>query len=358
MKNIDIIKKYVDAAGPSGFESEAYKVMNDHLDGMADEIIQDKLGSLVACRKINEDAPNVMIAGHLDEIGFLVTNIDENGYLSFQTLGGWWSQVMVNQRVHVVDNSGKRHLGIIISKTPFTMSPAERDKALDVKGLKIDIGVKNKEAAEKLGIQIGDFIVPECEFTPMANEKYLMGKAFDNRIGCYIAAEVMIRLKKEKLDVNLFSVGTVQEEVGVRGAKTSANLVKPDIGFALDVGLAADIPGSENEVFKSKLGEGPQIALFDAGMIGHVNLRKFVVNVAKECNINIQYSGLNGGSTDAAAMHISNVGAPSLYVGLATRYIHSNASILHYDDIEDTITLLVEVIKQLNKEKIEEITYN
>ncbi len=358
MKNIDLLKKYTDAAAPSGFEKEAYAVMEEHVKDYCDELSKDNLGSLISVKKSNENDPKVMIAGHLDEIGFMITKIDDNGYLYFTTLGGWWSQVMLAQRMDVVSRDGKRHVGIIGAKPVHSLAPEERTKPVDMKNMFIDLGVKNKEEVEKLGIEIGDFVVPHCEFKQMGNEKYLLAKAWDNRIGCYIAAEVLIRLHKEKLNVNLYAVGTVQEEVGCRGGTTTANIVNPDIGFALDVGMAGDYPGTEADHFPGKLGDGPLVTLFDAGMIAHQGLKNFVVDVAKEKSIDFQFAGLKGGGTDGGPMHKAHDGAPTLYIGLATRYIHSNVGIIHYDDIENAIVLLVETIKKLDKETVEKIRAN
>jgi len=356
-QTIKTLKMFTDVAAPSGFEKNAHVVMKDYVKDYADEMTADNLGSFISIKKGNEEGPRIMIAGHLDEIGFMITKIDKNGYLSFQTLGGWWSQVMLAQRVRVVASTGREYTGVIGAKPPHSLTPAERKSPADIKNMFIDLGLKDKEAVEKLGIKVGDFAVPYCEFAQMADEKYLYAKAWDNRVGCYIAAEVVRRLKDQKHDNVVYGVGTVQEEVGLRGAKTSSFKVQPDIGFALDVGLAADMPGTSSDTFKCKLGEGPLITLFDSSMIGHRDLREFVVSVAEECEIPFQYAGLRGGGTDAGAMHINMSGAPSLSIGLATRYIHSNGGIIHYDDIENSVKLLVEVVKRLDKETVEKITF-
>lgn len=358
MKNLDLLKKYVDAAAPAGFEGEAFKVMEEHLAGSYDELIRDNLGSLIAVKKSSEDAPRVMIAGHLDEIGFMVTKIEDRGYLKFTTLGGWWGQVMLSQRMDVVDSTGKRHVAVIGSTPPHSLTPEERAKPANINSMYLDLGVSSKEEVEALGISVGDFVVPYCDFSTMGNEKFLLAKAWDNRIGCYIAAEVMIRLKKENLNVNLYSVGTVQEEVGTRGAITSSNIVNPDIGIALDVGLAADMPGTEKSDFPCTLGKGPLVTLFDAGLIAHQGLKNFIVDVAKEKSIDFQYAGLKGGGTDGGPMHRAHDGAPSICIGIATRYIHSNVGIIHYDDVENAIELIVEVVKKLDKESVEKIRAN
>ncbi|MFV0499054.1 MAG: M42 family metallopeptidase [Bacilli bacterium] len=352
------IKEYCDAAAPAGFEKEAYDVMKTHIQAYSDDLSQDKLGSLIALKKSNVDsAPKVMLAGHLDEIGFIITKIDDNGFLKFQPLGGWWSQVMLSQKMEVVNSKKERFIAVIGSKPPHSLTPEEVSKPMKMDAMYLDLGVGSKEEVEKLGINIGDFVVPHCEFTQMANKKYLLAKAWDNRIGCYIVGEVFKRINGKNLEVDIYGVGTVQEEVGCRGAKTTANMINPDLGISIDVGLAGDCPGNESDTFQSKLGGGPLITLYDSGMIGHRGLRDYIVNIAKKSNIDFQFSGLNGGSTDGSAIHVAHDGSPTLYIGLATRYIHSNVGIIHYDDIESTIDLLVQFILKLNKESVSEITY-
>ena len=183
----------------------------------------------------------------------------------------------------------------------------------------------------------------------------LMAKAWDNRIGCAIAIEVLKRLKEEGHNNTVYGVGTVQEEVGLRGAQTSANSIKPDIAFAVDVGIAGDTPGVTADEASSKIGAGPQILLYDASMVPHTGLRDFVIEVAEEEKIPYQYDTMPGGGTDAGRFHLNERGVPSLVIGIATRYIHSHAGILHRDDFDHTVNLLVKVIKRLDENKVKEI---
>lgn len=356
--DLKMLKMYTDAAAPSGYEKEAYDVMKNHIEEHSDELSRDNLGSLIALKKASvADAPKIMLAGHLDEIGFMVTKIDDNGFIKFQPLGGWWGQVMLSQKMEVVNAKGERFISVIGSKPPHSLSEAERNKPMDISNMYLDLGVASKEEVEKLGICVGDFVVPYCEFTTMANEKYLLAKAWDNRLGCYIVGEVFKRINKDDLKIDMYGVGTVQEEVGCRGAKTTANMINPDLAIAIDVGIAGDSPGHENETFQPKLGGGPLVTLYDGEMISHRGLRQYVINIANENKIDFQYAGLNRGTTDGSAIHVAHDGAPTLYVGIATRYIHSNVGVIHYDDVESTIELLVQLILKLNKESVSEITY-
>src|SRR5690625_1422981 len=295
-----------------------------------------------------------MVAGHLDEVGFMVTRIDDDGFLSFQTVGGWWSQVMLAQRVTIMTEKGDI-TGVIGSKPPHILSPAARKKPVEIKDMFIDIGASSKEESEEFGVRPGDSVVPYFEFTQMNNEKMLMAKAWDNRIGCAIAIEVLNQLQNVDHPNVVYGVGTIQEEVGLRGAKTSAHLIEPDIAFGVDVGIAGDTPGITAKEADSKLGEGPQIILYDASMISHKGVRDLVVTTAEENDIPFQYSSMAGGGTDSGAIHLTGDGVPALSITVATRYIHSHAAILHRDDFENAVKLIVEVIKKVDQKKLEKI---
>ncbi|GAF13436.1 LOW QUALITY PROTEIN: endo-1,4-beta-glucanase [Bacillus sp. JCM 19045] len=352
-EQLKMLKALTDANGISGFEKEARDVMRSYITPYADSVETDNLGSLIAKKTGAEDGPKIMIAGHLDEIGFMVTTIDDKGFLRFQTIGGWWGQVMLAQRVTVMTSEGNLS-GVIGSKPPHVLTPEQRKKPVDIKDMFIDIGASSKEEAMEFGVKPGDAIVPVCEFTVMKNEKLLMAKAWDNRIGCAIAIDVLRQLKNEQHPNIVYGVGTVQEEVALRGAKTSAHAIKPDIGFGVDVGIGADTPGTKGE---GTLGAGPQIILYDASMIGHKDLRDFVVKTADEAGIPYQYDSIAGGGTDSGAIHLTADGVPALSITIATRYIHTNAGILHRDDYENTVKLLVEIIKRLDADKVKELTY-
>ena len=353
-ETLTMLKDLTDANAISGDEKEARDVMEKYIAPYADEVYTDNLGSLIAKKTGDENGPKIMVAGHLDEVGFMVTRIDKNGFLYFQTIGGWWSQVMLAQRVTIKTKNGNL-TGVIGSKPPHILSPEARKKPVEIKDMFIDIGASSKEEAEAFGVRPGDSVIPYFEFTQMNNEKMLLAKAWDNRIGCAIAIEVLKQLENEQHPNIVYGVGTIQEEVGLRGAKTSAHLINPDIAFGVDVGIAGDTPGISDQEADSKLGEGPQIILYDASMISHKGVRNLVVETAEEKNIPFQYSSMAGGGTDSGAIHISQDGVPALSITIATRYIHSHAAMLHRDDFDNAVKLIVEVIKKLDSEKVKEI---
>lgn len=353
-QTLTMLKELTDAKAISGNEKEARDVMKKYISPYAEEVYTDHLGSLIAKKTGQEDGPKVMVAGHLDEVGFMVTRIDDKGFLYFQTIGGWWNQVMLAQRVTVMTSKGDI-TGVIGSKPPHILSPEARKKPVEIKDMFIDIGAANKEEAEEFGIEPGNSVVPYFEFTQMNNEKMLLAKAWDNRIGCAIAIDVLKGLKDTEHPNTVYGVGTIQEEVGLRGAKTSAHLIEPDVAFGVDVGIAGDTPGISDKEADSKLGEGPQIILYDASMISHKGVRELVVETAREKDIPFQYSSMAGGGTDSGAIHLTANGVPALSITIATRYIHSHAAILHRDDFENAVKLIIEVIKKLDQKKMEEI---
>ncbi len=355
-KDLKFLKEITEINGIPGNEVAVREFMEKELNGYVDEVQYDNIGSYIGVKKGSDNGPKVVIAGHMDEVGFMVTKITDEGFIKFTTMGGWWSQVMLAQQVTITTRKNKEILGVIGSKPPHILGIEERKKPVDINTMFIDVGVKDKEEAEKLGIRVGDMITPYIEFRTMGNEKYLLGKAWDNRIGCAVAIEVAKNLKDEKHDNILYAVGTVQEEVGCRGATTVGNKINPDIAIAVDVGIADDIPGGKGEY--GKMGEGVQVTLKDRTSIGHKTLREFVEDIAEELEIPIQYQVLAGGGTDAGPLHISHDGAPSLSISIPSRYIHSHTSMIHRDDYENTVKLLTELVKRLNAKNVDAIKKN
>lgn len=349
-EQLEMFKKLTEAKGVPGYEKNVRNLMKKYISEYVDEITTDNLGSLI-CKKIgNEDGPKVMLAGHMDEIGFLVTNIDKKGFITFQALGGWDGKVMNSQKVIITTSSGHEYMGIINS-----ISTKDIKASVDKDNMFIDIGVGSKKEVEKLGIKQGDMITPYFEFGQMANPKYLIAKAWDDRVGCALCIDILKNLKNEEHKNIVYAVGTVQEEVGCRGAKTSSNIINPDIGFSLDVGIATDTLGCDTKLGYGKLGSGPQIHVFDGGLVGHVGLKNYLVNLAEKLNIPYQINSLPFGGTDASQMHLSHNGAPCISIGIPARYIHSHASIIHKDDYDNTIKLICEFIKRLNNDEYKNI---
>lgn len=355
---LQMFKDLTDANGIAGNERAPREVMKKYIAPYADTVETDNLGSVIAKKVGDENGPKIVVAGHLDEVGFVVTQIDDKGFIKFQTVGGWWSQVMLAQRVTITTRKGDEVIGVIGSKPPHILPADVRNKVVDIKDMFIDIGAASKDEVLEWGVRPGDMVTPYFEFNVMKNDKYLLAKAWDNRIGCAIAIDVMKALQNEKHPNILYSVGNVQEEVGLRGAKTATHKIQPDIGFAVDVGVAGDTPGVTAKESTSKMGAGPQIVVYDASMVSHRGLREFVLDVADEHNIPYQFEAMAGGGTDAGSIHVTANGVPALSIGIATRYIHSHAGILHRDDYDNAVKLMVEVIKKLDRDAVNKITFD
>lgn len=353
-ETMELFKTLTELPGAPGNEHQVRKFMRSQLEKYSDEVIQDGLGSIFGVKRGDENGPIVMAAGHMDEVGFMVSQITDNGMLRFQTLGGWWSQVLLAQRVQVITDNGPV-IGVIGSIPPHLLDDAQRNKPMDIKNMLIDIGADNRENALELGIRPGQQIVPICPFTPMANEKKILAKAWDNRYGCGLSVELLKELKDEKLPNILYSGATVQEEIGLRGAQTAANMIKPDIFFAMDASPANDMSGDKNAF--GQLGKGALLRIFDRSMVTHRGMREFVLDTAETNKIPYQYF-ISQGGTDAGRVHVSNEGVPSAVVGICSRYIHTHASIVHIDDYAAAKELLVKLVKSSDRTTVDSIRNN
>ncbi|WP_216831802.1 M42 family metallopeptidase [Alkalihalobacterium elongatum] len=349
-----LFKTLTELPGAPGFEHEVRRFVRSELEKYSDEVIQDKLGSIFGVKKGNENGPKVMVAGHMDEVGFMVTSINEKGLLRFQTLGGWWSQVLLAQRVQIITDNGPV-IGVVGSTPPHLLEDAQRNKPMNIKEMYIDIGADDKADALKIGIKPGQQIVPICPFTPMANEKKILAKAWDNRYGVGLSIELLKELQGEQLPNTLYSGATVQEEVGLRGAATAANMIQPDIFYALDASPANDATGGKDAF--GQLGKGALLRIYDRTMVTHRGVRDFVLDTAESNNIPYQYF-LSQGGTDAGRVHTSNNGVPSIVVGVCSRYIHTHASIVHVDDYAAAKELLTKLVKTTDNNVVEQILKN
>jgi putative aminopeptidase FrvX len=348
-----LLADLTDAHGISGFEEDAAKVMVKNIE-TADDITYDKLGSVIARKRGTSDSPKIMVAGHLDEIGFMVKDITDDGYIKFLPIGGWWGHVALAQRVIIKTRNGDV-LGVVGSRPPHILKDEERKKVLEIEDMFIDVGATAKNDIKKMSIRPGDPIVPDCKFTRMFDPKMYLNKAFDNRVGIAAAVAVINALKGVKHPNTVYAVGTVQEEVGLRGAGTAAYAIDPDVAFVADVSLASDGPGAEKNN-KARLGSGPSIAVYDGSMIPNRQLRDLVVDTAEKHKIPYHFSALARGGTDGGRIHISRSGVPSIYVGVATRYFHSHTSIIHRDDFDNLVNLLVTIIKNLDAKTLKSLS--
>lgn len=352
--NLDMLADFTLTNGISGHERDVADVYKQWVEESVDRIEFDNLGSIIAVKDGAIGGPKIMLAGHIDEIGFLVKNIDDNGFIRMHPVGGWWAPVLPSQPVTIKTRDGLMYVGVIASRPPHGMSVAERNKPLEIKDLYIDLGVDSKEQVELLGIQIGDSITPKADFHVLANPNYLMSKAWDDRVGIAIIADVMRNLKDVKTDSTVFGVGTVQEEVGLRGAKTAAYMVDPDVAITLDVTVATDTPNEDNRI---KMGVGATLEVMDASYIGHKGLLYLLEDLSDQLNIEYQLEVLSAGGTDSGEIHKTKDGVIALTVSIPARYIHSHLGIIHRKDYADTVTLLTEFCKKFNSKMLNDLSY-
>lgn len=351
-ETLELFRQLTELPGASGNEHAVRAFMKEQLSQYADEVVQDRLGSIFGVKKGN--GPVVMVAGHMDEVGFMITSITDNGMLRFQPLGGWWNQVLLAQRVQIITENGPV-IGVIGSIPPHLLSEEQRKKPMEIKNMLIDIGADDREDAERIGIKPGQFAVPICPFTPLANQKKILAKAWDNRYGCGLAIELLKEVKDETLPNTLYSGATVQEEVGLRGAQTAANMIKPDVFFALDASPANDMSGDKNQF--GQLGQGALIRIYDRTMVTHRGMREFVLDTAESNQIPYQFFVSQGG-TDAGRVHLSNEGVPSAVIGICSRYIHTHASMIHVDDYQAAKELLIKLVRSCDQSTVEAIRNN
>ena len=348
-ETLELFRTLTELPGAPGNEHAVRDFMKRELAEYSDEIIQDRLGGVFGVRR--GKGPKVLVAGHMDEVAFMVTQITDNGMIRFQPLGGWWSQVLLSQRVEILTEETSI-IGVIGSIPPHNLTASDRAKPMKIENMLIDVGADNREDAKQMGIKPGLSILPVSPFTPMANSKKIMAKAWDNRYGCGLAIELLKEVQNEQLPNELYAGATVQEEVGLRGAKTAANMIQPDIFYALDASPANDMSGSKKEF--GQLGEGALLRIFDRSMITHKGMREFVLQTAEDNHIPYQYFVSQGG-TDAGSVHISNQGVPSAVIGICSRYIHTHASIIHVDDYAAAKELLVKLVKSTDASTVQTI---
>ncbi len=349
-----LLKELTEAFGVPGYEAPVRAVVRKYLEPFG-EISQDKTGSVICKEEGTSPNPKVMVAGHMDEIGFMVKTITPDGFLRFIALGGWFDQVLLGQRVVIQTRKGDV-IGVIGSKPPHLLPADERTKVVMKKDMYIDIGATTREEVETAGVQPGDPVVPRADFVPLANEKTYLSKAFDDRVGTALMISVMEAFKNQEHPNTLYGVATVQEEVGLRGATTSVRAIDPDVAIVLESDIAGDVPGIKPEESSVKLGQGPTLSIFESRMIPNLRLRDLVIDVAKELNVPLQLSFIEGGSTDAAAIHLHDTGVPSVVLGVAARHIHSHSSIIHRDDYDNAVKLVVGLIRCLDQSAVSRLT--
>jgi tetrahedral aminopeptidase len=324
----EMIKRFCETFGPSGYEDKVRQVILDEVTKYADSVTVDPLGNLIALKKGDGTGKKVMMAGHIDEIGVIVTFIDDNGFLRFANVGGVSPAVALGQRV-LFENGTTGIIG---------QEKIDDPKDLKLERLFIDIGASTKAEAQQK-VSVGDmagFYAPVVDLG-----KRMYGKSMDDRIGCVVMAETMKRMKRSANDC--YFVFTVQEEVGLRGAKTAAYAISPDMGIALDVTRTGDTPKCAPMAIE--LGKGVAIKVKDASIICHPAVKRLMVETAKKNGIPYQMEVLEAGGTDSGSIHLTKEGVPSGVISIPTRYVHMPVEMIDMGDLEACVSLLVKMLE-------------
>jgi len=351
-----LYRDLVDLPGAPSFEKPVRDYMREHLTPHVDEIIEDRLGSIFGIINKGSNGPKVMIAGHMDEVGAIVTGIDKTGLIQISNLGGVKGDVFLSQHFDVITDDLEKIPGVTASKPPhLTRGQTEVPPQIKFTDLLIDIGADSKEHAVELGIKIGQQVIPRNDYTVSKDGKKIFSKAWDNRFGCGMSLEIARDTKKEDLECELYVGATVQEEVGLRGAQTAANMVKPDVFIAIDCSPCAD--SFDGDEISGKIGSGFLVRFLDPSAIMHRGMKEFITGTADKHKIKYQYYQSKGG-TDAARVQLAQSGVLVATIGMPARYIHSTTSMISIEDYAEVKKIVYTIIKMFNDKTVQEIKNN
>lgn len=348
---MQLLEHLTQCDGAPGFEDEVRTFFENELAPVG-ELSRDGVGSVLCTKKGSSERPRVALDCHLDEVGFIIQHITPRGFLKFLPLGGWWNHILPAQRLTV--HAGADRIEGVIGSTPPHFLPADkRSQVLEIQEMYIDIGAGSREDAEKWGVRVGSWAVPRSSFTTLRDPRYLLSKAFDNRAGCALCIETMQRITDHPNTV--IGVGSVQEEVGLRGATTSSVLAEPDVAIVLECSPADDTPGFQPEEQQGALGGGAQIRAYDPSMIANPKLVEFAIETARVESIPHQVTVRASGGTDAGRIHLSRRGVPTVVVAVPARFIHAHTSVLNIEDYLAARQLVASLVARLDAARLAEL---
>ena len=350
---LQLLKRLTEAHAPSGSEGEIRRIFREELGEGA---YTDGLGSIIMEKKGSAEGPRILLTAHMDEVGFMVQAITSSGRIKFVPLGGWWTHTLPAMRVRILTRSGTKIVGVMGAKPPHFLSEAEREKLQKVEDMFIDVGASSAaQVREGFGIELGDAIVPDSTFTPMHNPDMLLGKGFDNRVGMALLIHAIKMLKPEEHPNRLWAAGTVQEEVGVRGAHTAAFSVDPDAAIVLEGAPADDMPTIAEDERQGALGGGVQIRIMDPSAIMNRKFVRYVLDLAGRQGIRHQVTVRRSGGTDARAFQVHGKGIPTIVLSVPARYIHTQNGIIHLEDYLSTLELVSSLLRKLDQATVDDI---
>lgn len=353
MKQIELIKALSNAPGVSGFEDEVVKTAKSYLEDSFD-LEEDRLRNLfIHASKQNQHLPRVMLDAHSDEVGFMVQSINSNGTLKFLPLGGWNPQVVSAQPVAIRNTKGRWIKGVVASKPTHFMTPEEQKAPASLNAMVLDVGaVSKQEVLETFHIGIGAPVVPDVDFFFDKKTGLMMGKAFDDRLGCAALLEIMKHHVTKNCPLDVHGVLSSQEEVGLRGVNVSVRKINPDVAIVLE-GTPADDTFSSSDVIQAALKKGPQIRHMDNSVLCNPRFVRFAIDIAKKNDIKFQEAVRSGGGNNGSVITLHDRGIPTITLGIPVRYIHTHHAIAALEDFNLTIQWCSEILKHLTREVIE-----
>jgi len=353
---LNLLKQLAEVPGPSGREDSVRAIVSEYLKPHVDRLWIDTWGNLVGLKKGSSGEGRLMIAAHMDEIGLFVSHIEDDGFLRVVPIGGVAERSLLYQRVMLKTRDGKLLRGVVGLKPLHVAKPEELQKVPELRELFVDVGASSKEEADKMGIRVGDILVFDREVVELTSDR-VTGKAFDDRVGVTTLVKAAQMLERPRVDV--YFVATVQEEVGLKGARTSAFAISPDVALAIDVTIASDVPGVAKSEWYTKLGKGPAIKIADgrsaSGLIAHPKVVDFLVQVAEKYRIPYQVEIIPGGTTDASAIALNKEGVPAGTVSIPTRYIHSPVEVVDLNDVYNAALLVKHFAEEVTPEWLREV---
>jgi len=351
-KTLGLIKELSDARGVSGFEDEVLGVIRRHGEGLG-EWKEDAMRNLYLSRKNpREGRPLMMLDAHTDEVGFIVKAIRPNGTLDFAAMGGWVPSCVPAHRVLIRSGGGEWIPGVIASKPPHFLSEAEKKQAPEISDMVIDVGASSdREIREEYRIPIAAPVVPDVSFEYHAAHDIMIGKAFDDRLGCAAIISTLRELAQDGLSLDVTGAFAVQEEVGLRGAVVTSQTVKPDIAIVFE-GCPSDDTVVEPHAVQAAIKKGPMLRHMDSRMITNPRFQRFALDTAREKGIPVQEAVRTGGATNGGAIHLSGMGLPVIVIAIPVRYIHTHYGIASYSDFENSVRLASELIRLLDDNHI------
>ena len=341
-----LLQHLADAPGPPGFEEPVRALMVAEMKPFATEPLRyDGLGSVIAQQ--GNTGPRIMIDAHMDELGGMVRRITPTGFLTMQMLGGWLDQALVDQRWVIIGSKGPVH-AVTGIRDIHVITPNERTSVQPREQVFLDIGAKNAAEAAAMGISPGDPVVPDSPFLALNGTQNYLAKGWDDRVGCAVLVEAMRRTAKLPHANQLFFVATTQEEVGLRGARTAAVTVKPDIGIAIEGGITGDAYPGHPEETQAKLGAGPGFFLYDSSTIANRKMVAFTRRTAAAANVPLQADLVQGYGDDSAEIQTTNGGTPTINLVAPIRFTHSHNGILNRQDFDKLVDLVVAMLTHLD----------